>query len=80
MKLPRNIGGSELITLLRRFGYEQTRQVGSHIRLTTNVNGTHQITVPNHNPIRIGTLNSILNDVASHRRVTKEDIINELFR
>lgn len=32
---------------------------GSHIRLTTNEAGTHHITVPNHRPIKIGTLSRL---------------------
>ncbi len=32
MKLPRDMGGEELAVLLRRRGYEITRQTGSHIR------------------------------------------------
>lgn len=35
MRLPRNLGGDDLIALLQRYGYEVTRQTGSHIRLTT---------------------------------------------
>ncbi len=35
MKLPRDISGEELAKLLKKFGYEITRQTGSHIRLTT---------------------------------------------
>jgi predicted RNA binding protein YcfA (HicA-like mRNA interferase family) len=35
MRLPRDLGGEELAVLLRRYGYEVTRQTGSHVRLTT---------------------------------------------
>ena len=35
MKIPRDISGSELVKLLKKYGYEPTRQVGSHIRITT---------------------------------------------
>jgi len=35
MKLPRDLSGEALARLLRRYGYEVTRQAGSHIRLTT---------------------------------------------
>jgi len=31
MKLPRDLSGVELAKLLRRYGYEITRQTGSHI-------------------------------------------------
>ena len=32
MKLPRDIGGEELAKLLSKYGYEITRQTGSHRR------------------------------------------------
>lgn len=35
MKLPRDIGGSELASLLGKYGYHVTRQTGSHLRLTS---------------------------------------------
>jgi predicted RNA binding protein YcfA (HicA-like mRNA interferase family) len=35
MRLPRDLGGEKLAVLLRRYGYEVTRQTGSHMRLTT---------------------------------------------
>jgi hypothetical protein len=37
MRLPRDLSGEELIRKLRRLGYEQTRQTGSHVRLTFDV-------------------------------------------
>ncbi len=44
MKIPRDISGRKFIRLLAKYEYEVTRQVGSHIRLTTHRNGTHHIT------------------------------------
>ncbi len=79
MKLPRNISASDLIKATRKLGYETTRQTGSHIRITTIQNGQHHITVPNHNPIKTGTLSSILSDIASHFNKSKEEIIQILF-
>lgn len=79
MKLPRDINAASLIKVLKLLGYEITRQAGSHIRLTTQQSGEHHITIPNHNPIKIGTLSSILNDVASHFNTTKDDIIRRIF-
>ena len=46
MRLPRDIGAEELIRLLRRYGYQETRQVGSHIRITTAEKGEHHLTIP----------------------------------
>jgi predicted RNA binding protein YcfA (HicA-like mRNA interferase family) len=46
MRLPRDLDGEELAVLLRRYGYEVTRQTGSHMRLTTTQGGEHHITIP----------------------------------
>lgn len=48
-KIPRDISGRDLIKKLKKLGYDQTRQVGSHIRLTTEEKGIHHITIPEHN-------------------------------
>lgn len=79
MKIPRDISGPDLIKYLKQFGYSVTRQSGSHIRLTSNQNGEHHITIPNHNPLKIGTLSAILSDIAIHLSKTKEEIVIELF-
>lgn len=79
MKLPRNISATELVSSLKKFGYEVSRQKGSHIRLTTLSNGEHHLTIPNHSPIKLGTLASILNDVALHFKLSKEETIKKLF-
>jgi len=47
VKLPRDLSGHDVAKLLRRYGYEITRQTGSHMRLTSTIRGTeHHITVP----------------------------------
>ena len=79
MKLPRDLSGSELAKKLQAFGYSVTRQTGSHIRLTTTQNGQHHITVPEHDKLKVGTLSGILIDIASHHRITKDDLIKKLF-
>jgi len=79
MKLPRDIDALQLIKSLTKFGYEPTRQSGSHIRLTTQQNGQHHITIPNHDPLKIGTLNAILTEVAQHLSVSKQELIERLF-
>ncbi len=79
MKVPRDISGADLVNKLKDFGYEVTRQKGSHIRLSKTLdNGIHHLTVPNHSPIKIGTLNSIIKDIAEHNKLTKETILNKL--
>lgn len=79
MKLPRAVNGASLAKSFRRLGYQVTRQTGSHIRLTCNAPSQHHITIPNHDPIRAGTLSAILVDVALHLKVSKEDLIRQLF-
>lgn len=79
MKIPRDLTAGQLIRGLRELGYEITRQKGSHIRLTKALNdGDHHITIPNHSPIKIGTLNSIITDVSSRLKISKEDLITYL--
>lgn len=79
MRIPRDISADDLIKVLRRLDYVKTRQVGSHVRLTTMKNGQHHLTIPYHSPIKIGTLSAILSDVAEHFNKTKEEIVRELF-
>ena len=80
MKLPRDLSGTKLASLLRRRGYEITRQTGSHLRLTSILKGTeHHTTIPRHKELRVGTLNSILTDVASYLEVDRDALAEELF-
>ena len=79
MKLPRNLSGDELAQALKRLGYTVTRQTGSHMRLTTQQQGEHHLTIPCHNPLRVGTLNAILSEVAAHLGQTRDELLIELF-
>ena len=79
MKLPRDISGIELAKALRRLGYEIERQSGSHIRLTTRERGEHHVTIPAHDPIKVGTLNAILRDVGDHAGLEREPLLKMLF-
>lgn len=78
MRIPRNIDGVELAKALSHFGYTITRQTGSHMRLTTTTNGEHHVTIPNHRPLKIGTLNAILSDVAAHLKIDKSAIVDTI--
>jgi predicted RNA binding protein YcfA (HicA-like mRNA interferase family) len=79
-RLPRDISGRQLAKSLSIFGYQITRQTGSHLRLTTTTNGEHHVTVPDHDHLKVGTLSGIVGDVAQHLKATKNEIINTLFR
>ena len=78
MKIPRDLSGSDLVKALRALDYERVRQDGSHIRLTSQRGGQHHITVPNHSPIKLGTLRSILKAVAAHHKLTVEELGRQL--
>ncbi len=79
MKLPRDIAGRDLVrALVRRWGYVQVNQVGSHIILQTEHPSHHRLSVPDHDSLRIGTLNAILRAVADAKRVRREDVISSL--
>lgn len=79
MNIPRDLTGKELIKALGKLGCEVTRQSGSHIRLTTSRNGTHHIAIPDHRPIKVGTLAGILGDIAAHHQLTRDELLSQLF-
>ena len=79
MKLPRDITGTELAKMLVKLGYRITRQSGSHLRLSTVESGGHHITIPAHNPLKIGTLAAILAGIESHHKLTREELLRRLF-
>ncbi|MEO8726329.1 MAG: type II toxin-antitoxin system HicA family toxin [Acidobacteriaceae bacterium] len=79
MKLPRDLDGLQLAGLLKRFGYHVTRQTGSHMRLKSELKGTeHCVTIPDHSPLRVGTLNAILTDVGRYLSITRDELLKAL--
>ena len=78
MKLPRNLSAEALCKALQTLGYEQTRQSGSHIRLSTMKNGQHHLTIPNHTPIKIETLSAIFNDIAKHFQLSRKELLKKI--
>ena len=79
MKLPRDVSGRELAKALEVLGYVVTRQAGSHMRLTTQQAGEHHLTIPAHNPLKIGTLNSVVREIASHFQMTREQAVERIW-
>jgi len=76
MKLPRDISGAALVRALKKLGYEVTRQSGSHIRLTrSSANGTWHLTIPDHSPLRVGTLHAILTQAAEQSEISFEQLL-----
>ena len=79
MKVPRDLSGAALAKALSRVGYGVTRQTGSHVRLTTPSPTQHHVTVPAHDPLKVGTLSGILGDVAGHLKITRDELLRRLF-
>ena len=80
MNLPRDLGGIELSKLLRRYGYEVSRQTGSHLRLVSRLRGTeHHVTIPAHDCLKVGTLAAILTEVSAYLEIPRADLDRELF-
>jgi predicted RNA binding protein YcfA (HicA-like mRNA interferase family) len=78
MKLPRDLNADELIRALSKLGYERLRQTGSHIRIRTLFGGEYHETIPCHSPIKTGTLNSILKNIAQHHGMTRDELLRRL--
>jgi predicted RNA binding protein YcfA (HicA-like mRNA interferase family) len=79
MKLPRDLSGLELIKLLcKNYGYRRVNQERSHVILETNTPRQHRISIPDHTPLRIGTLNAILKAIAKVQGVERETILRRL--
>lgn len=79
MRLPRDVSGDDLAKRLGRFGYVVTRQTGSHVRLTTATPREHHVTIPKHNALRVGMLAAILDDVAAHLEITRDELLRQIF-
>jgi predicted RNA binding protein YcfA (HicA-like mRNA interferase family) len=79
MKLPRDLSGAELIKVLcRDWAYRQMHQEGSHVILQTETPSHQRLSVPNHSPLRVGTLNAILRAVAGHKGVDRQAVLDSL--
>lgn len=79
MKLPRDASGRDVVkALCRAWGYRVVHQVGSHIILQTETPKPHRLSVPDHHPVRTGTLNAIVRDVARHKGVDRLEVLMSL--
>ena len=61
-ELPR-ISGREVVRALKKIGYEQDRQRGSHIILRQTASPHRRVTVPDHREIAKGTLRAIIREI-----------------
>ena len=78
MRIPRDVSGAELVKALQKVGYLISRQTGSHIRVVTQEPNEHRVTIPNHDFLKIGTLSSILDDVAAHLKISRTELLDRL--
>jgi hypothetical protein len=49
------------------------------MRLTTTSPREHHITIPRHDPLSLGTLRAIVDDVAAHLELTRDQLLGRLF-
>ncbi len=76
MRLTRNLDGSELVKILcRDWGYKKVHQTGSHAILDTEEPTSQRLSIPQHKPLRLGTLHAILRAVSLHKGVSLESIL-----
>ncbi len=78
MKLPRGVSADRLIRALERLGYTVIRQKGSHVRLFHQTTSVHSVSVPLHDPLKIGTFHGILAEVAQAQSVSIQEILDLL--
>jgi predicted RNA binding protein YcfA (HicA-like mRNA interferase family) len=57
VKLPRDVNGADAVKALRRLGFEERRQTGSHVIMRKD---GRTVVVPMHRPIKPGTLRGLI--------------------
>jgi predicted RNA binding protein YcfA (HicA-like mRNA interferase family) len=78
VKLPRDVAADRVITVLTDLGYQVVRQKGSHIRMRHPGPPAHSITVPHHQPLKVGTLHAIFAEVSRMRALSLWSLIDML--
>jgi len=79
MKSPRDLSGRELAKgLCRNWDYREVHQTGSHIILQTETPSHQRIPIPAHRALKVGTLNEILRQIANHKGVSRESILESI--
>jgi len=71
LKLPRDISGAEAARALKRLGFIELRQTGSHLILRKE---SRSVVVPQHKPLKPGTLKGIIEQAG----LTLEQFVAEL--
>ena len=56
------VAGAEVVRALQRAGFEPHHRKGSHVTMKEGVSPYQRVVVPMHDPVRRGTLRSIIRD------------------
>jgi hypothetical protein len=59
--------------------HDVTCQTGSCIRLPTAMPSEHHVTVPAHDPLKVGTLAAVPGEVATHLQMDRQELATRLF-
>jgi predicted RNA binding protein YcfA (HicA-like mRNA interferase family) len=71
VKIPRDVNGIEAVRALKRLGFVQLRQTGSHLILRKD---NRTVVVRQHKPIKPGTLKGVIEQAG----LTLEEFVEEL--
>jgi predicted RNA binding protein YcfA (HicA-like mRNA interferase family) len=75
-KIPRNLDSNDFIKLLKYLNYNFVHQRGSHIKFSKTINDSKfSISLPNHKPLKVGTLSAIINQICIQNNMQKDEII-----
>jgi len=79
MKIPRDLSGRELADqLCKKWDYREVAQSGSHIILQTETTSHQRLPIPAHKPVKAGTLSAIARQVAQHKGVSRDAVLNSI--
>jgi len=77
MKIPRDLNGNEFAKRLQRYVHVPHHQDWqSHY--FEDITKRHSLSVPNHKPLKLGTLNALFNAIADHLELDKQKVIEHL--
>lgn len=79
MRLPRDLTGADSIKRAAKRVTVKCARHGSHVRVACDVPREHYVTVPLHDPLRVGTLAAILGDVAAVHGMERDALLERLF-
>jgi len=79
MKLPRDLSGDDLAQALQALGYERVHQSGNHVKLVCQRPKRHQVAIPRHKALRVGTLSDVLSEVARVHGLSRQELLELLF-